>query len=268
MRKTVIASKQVGYIYHLTNTESDYRILREDTLGRTIGSAKAEYVSFTRNPKYNAISGKWDDTPSLKFVVDGNKLSTRYKIRPHADIKSGFGGRFEQEEVVKGPIKDLSKYLVGIQVLNGFKELRALRLYLDKHPHVKIFGKLAPSFLKPRLKEVEGYWYEGKHVPDIGQLLKTHKDFSDWEPIDIGYIISRDRPEDDLILAHPSMLYVDVEEYQANLFLNIIYNPVDESKLKPFVKKLSEITSLPEMKITQHKAVSEYPEHYEDEDED
>ena len=85
-----------------------------------------DYVSFTRD-KYYVL--QTSDTKHvdilLQLVVDGDKLSNNYKVRPYNDMAFSYNGKFnsnsdnskirEMEEVVKGSIKNISKYIKEIR---------------------------------------------------------------------------------------------------------------------------------------------------------
>ena len=125
--------KQVGIIYHVCTLQSylDW-ILPNDTLQ---ASGKHynwlyddnDYVSFTRD-KYFVVGTK-DVQKSkvlVQLVVDGDRLSDRYKVGPYNDFAYGPDGEKvddssmvkyrEMEEVVKGPIKNISKYIKEVRI--------------------------------------------------------------------------------------------------------------------------------------------------------
>lgn len=94
-------SKQVGDIYHWTSFAGVYKIIRENLIKTSNRSTRDDYktilgdnqygVSFTRDKtRYN-----WKDEryyPSeVCIVIDGNKLSTRFKLFPYNDFVDGPG---------------------------------------------------------------------------------------------------------------------------------------------------------------------------------
>lgn len=131
LAKILQEAKQVGIIYHFTPTFSAKDILEQDKLvsKRRERYSKKELsfptISFTRDKNF------WNQTrfginPHIKFIVDGNKLSEKYKIRPFNWFTHGPKGRAEfekqgvhmdemEEVVMAEEIKNLSKYLIGVE---------------------------------------------------------------------------------------------------------------------------------------------------------
>jgi ankyrin repeat protein len=127
-------AKQVGDIYHVCTLNAYLKyIMPNDTLqssGKYINYlyGGTSYVSFTRD-KYFVVGTDAVEMSSvlIQLVIDGNKLSERYKVGPYNDftydIETGefdpnednFKQR-EKEEVVRGPIKNLSKYIKEIRI--------------------------------------------------------------------------------------------------------------------------------------------------------
>ena len=130
-------SKQVGKLYHVTTWKNLVKIMKEDVLG-----LRDRYVSFSRNPRYTYISGQLEGK-QVQLVIDGNKLSNRYKIEQYADQGSWVEGkRFEAEERVKGQIRDIGKYIIEIRLLQDIYdvdpgELDIYFTYLSKYKHLE-----------------------------------------------------------------------------------------------------------------------------------
>lgn len=133
-------SKQVGTLYHVCTLDSYLKhILPNDTL-QSSGSFNNKvyggnnWVSFTRDP-YFVIS-----LPSLvliQLVIDGDKLSENYKVRPYNFYSKPIERKYyddtstsndtddnfiydkpeirQFEEVVSGPIKNISKYIKEVR---------------------------------------------------------------------------------------------------------------------------------------------------------
>ncbi len=108
-----------------------------------IGNGDTHKLSFTRNKNLNNIE---DNSGYLfKFVIDGNKMSNKYKIFPISDpdIKSD-----ESEERIIGIINNVGKYILKIQIMKErfdkipFKEqkeiLELINKYIEKYPHIKV----------------------------------------------------------------------------------------------------------------------------------
>lgn len=142
----MVESKQVGILYHTTSNKQLFKIIQENKLnafsndfnnhldyrnklGRDLKVTFAgpiltnkekypPYISFTRNKNYKRAS-----TDSV-LVIDGDKLSERYKIRPY----SHFGGRKndEMEERIYRDVVDLDKYIIKVILFNENEELESL----------------------------------------------------------------------------------------------------------------------------------------------
>ena len=95
-------SKQVGTIYHYTTFEAGLKILQSNQLksGEAADSTKQTPVfaiSFTRDKRFhdNHVVGfeesSFGNTPQLRFTIDGNKLSNRFKVQPYSQ-----GGVFDK----------------------------------------------------------------------------------------------------------------------------------------------------------------------------
>lgn len=127
-------AKQVGDIYHVCTLKAYLKyIMPNDTLqssGKYINYlyGGTNYVSFTRD-KYFVVGTDTVEMSSvlIQLVIDGNKLSERYKIGPYNDFtydtetgefdptEDNFKHR-EKEEVVRGPIKNISRYIKEIRI--------------------------------------------------------------------------------------------------------------------------------------------------------
>ena len=142
----MVEGKQVGILYHTTSNKQLFKIIQENKLnafsndfnnsldyrnklGRDLKVTFAgpiltnkekypPYISFTRNKNYKRAS-----TDSV-LVIDGDKLSERYKIRPY----SHFGGRKndEMEERIYRDVVDLDKYIIKVILPNENEELELL----------------------------------------------------------------------------------------------------------------------------------------------
>lgn len=128
--------KQVGEIYHFTSLVNAMKILKKDMLRGTIRRTMptAPYgVSFTRDKNFNLKGTRFIRGTDIRFSVDGDKLSNRYKIHPHAflgdktDPKSYIYRKNlgdEMEEFLITPnkgINNFSKYINSITL--NFNEM-------------------------------------------------------------------------------------------------------------------------------------------------
>ena len=107
--------KQVGILYHYTENWLLQQIIESNTL--------LAPISFTRSKDKKTVS--WIDA-EVALVIDGDKLSTKYKIRPYQDRDEE--GRFfdEMEERVDKNIVDLDKYLIKVILYESDPEIEAL----------------------------------------------------------------------------------------------------------------------------------------------
>jgi len=108
-------AKQVGIVYHFTENWLLEKIIESNTL--------LAPISFTRSKDKKTVS--WIDA-EVALVIDGDKLSTKYKIRPYQDRDEE--GRFfdEMEERVDKNIVDLDKYLIKVILYESDPEIEAL----------------------------------------------------------------------------------------------------------------------------------------------
>ena len=133
--KEITEGKQVGTLYHYTDIGHHddqvlYNIIKQNVL---IPSKYNGDVSLTRSKNQDFSLAKEKSV----IVLDGDKLSNNYKITPYHDIGWNYDvqdiepedrdekippiERFqrnffedEKEERIKGPIKNLSKYIIKI----------------------------------------------------------------------------------------------------------------------------------------------------------
>jgi hypothetical protein len=107
--------KQVGTLYHYTENWLLKQIIETNTL--------LAPVSFTRSKDKETVF--WIGAEAA-LVVDGDKLSTRYKIRPYQSHDEE--GRFfdEMEERVDKNIVNLNKYLIKIVLYGTDPEIESL----------------------------------------------------------------------------------------------------------------------------------------------
>lgn len=81
LKPLILESKQVGIIYHFTGIWNLYEMLKFDDFRIKTGY---NYISFTRNPimfSPELLQSKLQ----TRIMIDGNKLSNKYKISPFKD---------------------------------------------------------------------------------------------------------------------------------------------------------------------------------------
>ena len=128
LNSKVFEAKQVGTLYHVCSLKDYLKyILPNDTLQASgmyynFAYGGDYYVSFTRDKSF-VVESRDDETILIQLVVDGDKLSENYKVRPYNDFAFGEDGerkhddfrKREMEECVKGPIKNISKYIKEVR---------------------------------------------------------------------------------------------------------------------------------------------------------
>lgn len=119
--------KQVGTLYHYTENQLLKQIIETNTL--------LAPVSFTRRQSDEVR--QFTGGESI-MVIDGDKLSNNYKIRPYQDINpfldkelykllSFEGGKNEEyEERVDKNITNLNKYIIKVIILVPDSEIESL----------------------------------------------------------------------------------------------------------------------------------------------
>lgn len=156
----LLESKQVGTLYHVCTLSAylDY-IYPNDTLSASgkymnwlYGSNS--YISFTRDRRFVVQTDDVQDSDILvQLVIDGDKLSEKYKIGSYNDFAYDSDGNEtddselvkyrEKEEVVKGPIKNISKYIKNVYIdardANN-RSIDSLKDLIELNPSAKYFN--------------------------------------------------------------------------------------------------------------------------------
>lgn len=115
-------AKQVGTLYHFTSYSKLVKIINSGFVLTTEHKDIQPYVSFTRDKSMYSDS----ISTQVRLAIDGDGLSNRYKIMPHADVKAGYGrGSVDEMEERVSLLTypqgvDISKYLriVDIKKIN------------------------------------------------------------------------------------------------------------------------------------------------------
>ena len=131
--------KQAGILYHWTKLKNLSNIINTNSIlpGHS-GHGEYDYVSLTRSKDKNQFGIA--ENSDCVIVLDGNKLSNNYKIRPYHDMETAeygeltyynddgnaigivdddgnvirYGAFDEMEERVFGVIRNLNKYLIKV----------------------------------------------------------------------------------------------------------------------------------------------------------
>jgi hypothetical protein len=112
--------KQVGLLYHFTSYVGLKGIIEDNMVLKTWQTDIQPYVSFTRNKNFQS-----DTIPTqVRITVDGDKLSDKYRIAPHADTEAGYGRRSQDEAEERISLKrypdgvSIKRSLILIEVKN------------------------------------------------------------------------------------------------------------------------------------------------------
>jgi len=182
-------SKNLGTLYHFTNLQNASNIIKSNQIvasttessdyqrdfqffkkkGQEVrdkGLSYLTFVSLTRDKLFYKKRPKISSAPIVRFELDGNKLSSKYKIKPfnyYADEIENETDRFysnEGEERVnlytKGEISNLDRYTTRICVLLDFIEdnesyLKQAKELISTYP-----GKVI-SLYKEKPMSIEDY---------------------------------------------------------------------------------------------------------------
>ncbi len=195
LENTIFEAKQVGTLYHVCTLDAYLKYIEPSDQLSASGKyhnwiyGSNDFVSFTRD-KFFVVATKsvMASKVLIQLVIDGDKLSEHYKIGPYNDFAFGPNGEHmddsqivkyrEKEEVVKGPIKNLSKYIKEIRV-DAFDmdnatiaKIRKARL-VEKD--VKYF-----HFIKGYQNKPFTNWMRESGVKDGAQLAKVMPLFKEY----------------------------------------------------------------------------------------
>jgi hypothetical protein len=110
--------KQVGILYHYTTFYYLIKILTSNEL-RSIKTSKM--VSFTRNKHFHAHSRFGIPVDQCRLILNGDYIGENYKVIPYNDfpVAPHRGQNDETEERILGPLRNLDKYLLKVQIFKG-----------------------------------------------------------------------------------------------------------------------------------------------------
>ena len=131
-------AKQVGVIYHYTTFENGLKILQSNELkgADAADSTHANLVyavSFTRDKRFHNNHnvgfdvGSFGQRPQVRFTVDGDKLSNKFKVQPYSQqgVFSKDKKSFESEERVisNKPFSiPIIPYIKSVDILIEYKK--------------------------------------------------------------------------------------------------------------------------------------------------
>ena len=109
--KNFIEAKQVGVLYHITSIKNLLAILKTNQLQGAING-----ISTTRNKYlYKTISTVGGN--QCQLVLNGDKLSNKYKIKPYNDLTNISYGDENEELIYTRVINNVKKYIIKVQLL-------------------------------------------------------------------------------------------------------------------------------------------------------
>ena len=180
LNEILIEGKQVGVVYHFTAFHSSVKILKSNLLNanRSTQRIDTKTISTTRDKNFVKIRNG-DSTlggdPEIGFVLDGTKLSNRYKVMPYDDTvsKNGERDRYddwgdEQEELWYGNtlendngFKNFKTYLIKVIFTKKFMEsVENGQMYYTSIKELGIFPEKFFTTKNPsvRLKFITDYF--------------------------------------------------------------------------------------------------------------
>ena len=192
--------KQVGTLYHYTSVDGLKGILSSNSIKASEEIYMGQnlyYISFTRNKNFHKKGSKFGVKTEYRITLDGDKLSNKYKITPHAykpgydytenweydwledepenvvrDFFAATGEYDEQEERIsfKGPeggIDNIKNYILSVDKVEDLQEALNDPFGLNE---------LARQFLKEALIETwnpeESFVSLSQYMMDNGMNIK------------------------------------------------------------------------------------------------
>lgn len=117
-------AKQVGILYHYTSLQGLLNIIRTNHLRASTPNNKF-VISFTRDKNFHKSNNRYIGSMQVSIIIDGNKLSNKYKITPYQDlatkadvITNKLKWDKESEETVVGEkgITNIKNYILGVRI--------------------------------------------------------------------------------------------------------------------------------------------------------
>lgn len=110
----LLERRQRGNLYHYTSVMGLFNILTNNVLLMNGGGG----VSFTRNQNFHQVR-RMIGSVACRLVVDGDRLSDRYQVKPYNYFKNSIKGNLsstESEERVQSDITDIHKYVLSVDL--------------------------------------------------------------------------------------------------------------------------------------------------------
>lgn len=111
----IFEGKQVGVIYHFTSIYSLYRIL---SASKPNLYTPLNYISCTRNSNMKSKELRLEKQ-CCRITLDGDKLSHKYKIKPHFDERYTVPEEREERIINNHKPIELEKYIIRIDILEN-----------------------------------------------------------------------------------------------------------------------------------------------------
>lgn len=167
--------KQVGTLYHFTNINSLVQIIQKNSLKP---SSISKSISFTRNPKFHNVDkrvGLGSQYLEVKIVVDGDRLSNRYKIQPFNFFKSRTkhphpSPRAEEEErvITNDNINNFDNYVISYDI-NIDEIEKQFEQPFDYYEYIKYIVKKTDKIK---------FYYKNSQIPNIKAFKLLKKIYS------------------------------------------------------------------------------------------
>ena len=257
--------KQVGNLYHVCTLDAFVnRIIEDKELGtkdnlHSSGKYKNallktyDAVSFTRDPLFVVPTWTVQGAQILfQFVIDGDKLSDRYKITPYngnyTDSELHTHPKyFEKEEVVIGPITNFKSYIKEVRfdiknlifkdTTDVIEDLEKVKEYLGS---IKCTRTTLPFLdddwghnYKKTSKEYE--LYKVKTLDELITLLNSIEDISIMDYVDTKDLFNKymsdlsENQIDNILKEHPNWL--NISDFDSLISTAIRYNSLPIMKL-------------------------------------
>jgi hypothetical protein len=140
----LLEARQVGPLYHFTGVRG-LELIMDTNMFRAspayVSGDPSDRVSFTRNKNYY-----WN---IIRIGVDGDKLSTKYKITPYSYQQGAKGELDQSEEVVERDISNAKSYITDVTYI------------LDKHKNYE--HKVPISYLQQLYPSIK-FSYKGMEL--------------------------------------------------------------------------------------------------------
>ena len=166
------SGKQVGILYHYTNFYHLLSILNGNILKS--GIVGRDNISFTRDKNFLSSERLIEGTQCC-LVIDGDKLSNDYKIKPYSDqqfLKGNEEGySLESEEIVKEDISPIIPYIIEIRIFKD--QVRLIRLdrmfeYIYQYKNIRELSKLSELEKKDLvLNNIKNYIQDKFGIPVV-----------------------------------------------------------------------------------------------------